>query len=124
MVACMELFTTTFHSDEDGRLVASECVVCGAVACPPRLGHCNRPVRSVALSPDGVIVSWTEVHVAPERFRPPYLIAYVRLDAGPLLVVRLTTRITGGLTGCRVRLTLEGPGPGPLLLVGSILSRE
>lgn len=70
-------------------LEGSRCRVCGHVACPPQLAHCGEPVAPATLRPVGTIESWSVARVAPERFDPPYAFAYVRLEDGARVFVRL-----------------------------------
>lgn len=70
------------------------------------------------------MISWSEVHIAPERFPAPYLIAYVRLEDGPLVVARLAAEADDSLTGCRVRLVLEDSSAGAKRLLGVPLSEK
>lgn len=91
-------------------LVVQRCDACEAVQ------HYPRPVCTscglaegftyAEASGGGTIYSFTVVHRAPhEAFTPPYVVALVRLDEGPVLL----TNITGGAPACdaRVRLAWE-----------------
>src|ERR1039457_3048696 len=72
-----------------GALAGSLCEVCHEHACPPRVAHCDRPMIPVGLAPRGRVESFSDVQIAPAELRPPYRIAYVRLQSGPRVVARL-----------------------------------
>ena len=76
------------------RLEAARCTSCGAVSFPPRLvcPSCRgRAFSTFELAPDGEVVTWTVIHVAPSSHRHdvPYALAVVELADG----VRVTCQI-------------------------------
>ena len=95
-------------------LAGARCPVCGQQACPPRLAHCGRPMEPVELAPRGRVESFSDVHIAPAELRPPYRIAYVRLEAGPRVVARLAGPLASSLdpTGALVALEVGPVGLG------------
>lgn len=99
---------------EGGRhLVAgARCVACGhALArATPRCTRCRGPLQAERFGPEGVIWAATVVHIAAEPGgEVPYALAYVDLDAGPRLLVRLGTGGRRPAIGDRVRLTAPTP---------------
>jgi len=93
-------FTRPFwDSLADGRLITTRCADCGAWSFPPRdpCRHCwSRAVRWTPLRPQGVLYSFTRVHVAPEAFRQdaPYAIGLVDLVDGVRLMCRLVGEVS------------------------------
>ena len=95
---------------EDGgrHLIAgARCVACGhALArAVPRCSRCRGPVEPKRFGPDGVIWATTVVHIPAEPGgEAPYALAYVDLDAGPRVLLRLETGGARATIGDRVRL--------------------
>lgn len=89
-VACTKVAEFTVHLKE-GRLVASRCSSCGALAFPPRAdcGAC-RSDRFVfeAISGRGVVYTHTRIDAAPAGFEDvaPYTIVVVDLEEGGRLL--------------------------------------
>jgi uncharacterized OB-fold protein len=75
------------------RLVVQACTGCGHVQHPPRplCLRCGGTAMSWRTLPGRATVdAWTEVHRSPRPdLTPPYIVARVRLDDGPLLLTRL-----------------------------------
>jgi len=76
------------------RLEAARCTSCGEIAYPPRLicAKCgSRRFETIRLPDEGVIVSFTIIHVGPSQFagETPYAVGIVELDGG----VRITAQI-------------------------------
>lgn len=75
------------------RLVLQRCPRCAGIQHPPR-SVCiscgaDAPVWFTSTG-TGVVDAWTVVHRAPQPgFTPPYVVARVRLDDGPLLLTNL-----------------------------------
>lgn len=107
-----------------GALVGTRCVVCGKYSCPPRIGHCDRPMEPVDVAPRGRVESYSDVRIAPPELKPPYRIAYVRLDAGPRVVARLEGELSQLLdpTDRIVQLTIahNGLGGSPALVATAV----
>ena len=96
--------------EEDGRhlLAGGRCLPNGhALARPlPRCPRCRGEVAPGRFGPDGAVWAVTVVHVpAHEGDEVPYTLAYVDLDAGPRLLVRLDESLAPAQVGARVRLT-------------------
>jgi len=76
------------------RLEAARCTGCGEVVFPPRLvcPSCRgREFAPLPLRPEGKVVTFTVIHVAPAAFRneAPYVLAVVELEQG----ARLTCQV-------------------------------
>jgi len=101
----------------EGKLMGARCRSCGRLLVPPRpvCPACyGSDMEWVELRGEGVVESYTVIHVAPPRFQAetPYVVAVVRLDEG----VRLPGRLVGVepedvKVGMRVRVELL-PEPG------------
>lgn len=92
------------------RLLLQECAGCGAVQHPPRAvcttcGATDRLGWTVS-GGAGAVDACTVVHRAPAPgFLPPYLVARVRLDEGPVLLSNVVTGDLGAVQiGDRVRV--------------------
>jgi hypothetical protein len=104
--------------EEDGRhlLAGGHCLVSGhALVRPvPRCPRCRGEVAPARFGPDGVVWAVTVVHVpAHEGDAVPYTLAYVDLDAGPRLLVRLDESLAPARVGARVRLTASSAAGDP-----------
>ena len=80
----------------EGRLMGARCLSCGRLLVPPRpvCPSCyGSEFEWVELSGEGVVESYTVIHVAPPRFQEeaPYIVAIVRLKEG----VKLPGRLVG-----------------------------
>ena len=76
--------------------MGAKCLSCGRLLVPPRpvCPSCyGSEFEWVELSGEGVIESYTVIHVAPPRFQEeaPYIVAIVRLKEG----VKLPGRLVG-----------------------------
>lgn len=76
------------------RLEAARCTSCGKVHYPPRVvcsGCRGRTFETVAMPRDGIIVTFTSVHVPPKGFteQSPLEIAIVELKNGVRLMVQV-----------------------------------
>ncbi len=97
-----------WDATRERRLVVQECLACGALQHPPRplcltCGGVELGWREVGGGAQ--VDAWTVVHrSAGPGFDPPYVLARVRLDEGPLLLSRLDGP-PGHRCGERVRLT-------------------
>jgi uncharacterized OB-fold protein len=109
--------------DDGGRhvLAGACCAACGHALARvvPRCSRCRGPVEPARFGPEGTIWATTVVHIAA---RPggeaPYTLAYVDLDDGPRLLLRLDVGAARAAIGDRVRLTAptaEGNAAGELL---------
>ncbi len=66
---------------------ASKCSQCGRFVIPPReiCPYCRSTgsdILTVQVSSRGIIDSYTVLHMPPEGFTPPLLLALVRLEVG------------------------------------------
>ena len=89
-----------WDATRERRLMVQQCQRCGHAQLYPRPICTSCGSLEVELSPAagrGTIYSHTTVHRSPnpEFFVPPYVVALVRLDEGPLLL----TNIVGGTAG-------------------------
>lgn len=77
------------------RIVGSRCPACGWTSFPPCdwCANClNGPgLDAFELPLRGTLYSFTEVHAAPERFDPPYILGFVDLQEDMRLLVRSRT---------------------------------
>ena len=76
------------------RMEAARCASCRTVTFPPGkiCPRCrSRDFEKVTLADEGKLVTWTVIHVAPERFaiQTPYVVGIVELDHG----IRVTAQI-------------------------------
>lgn len=82
------------------RLMVQRCDACGKNQLYPRAlctACWSTSLRYVEASGRGVVLSFTVVHRAPhEFFDPPYAVALVRLDEGPVVV----TNFVGADASC------------------------
>ncbi len=82
-------------SSQRYRLTGEQCAHCGVAIFPPRdvCPNCAQPAQDTfTFAGLGTVHSYTVVLNAPEGFdeQAPYVIAWVRLDEGPLLTAQLT----------------------------------
>ncbi len=74
------------------QLEGQTCSACGAVHFPAR-SSCSvcrgRELERRALSGRGTVYSYSEAAQAPEGFAPPYLMALVELEEGPVVAAQL-----------------------------------
>jgi uncharacterized protein len=92
----------------DFGLVGSKCPECGATAFP-RQEWCRNCLHGPGLDPydvsmTGTIYSFTEVHAAPARFNPPYVVAFIDLDDGLRILAHARTPAEQLRTGQAVQL--------------------
>ncbi len=82
-----------WDATRDQRLQLQRCPRCGAVQHPPRsvCARCGDDrVERITSTGRGVVDAWTVVDRAPQPgFTPPYVVARVRLDEGPVLLTNL-----------------------------------
>jgi uncharacterized OB-fold protein len=76
------------------RLEAARCDGCGTVAFPPRVvcPKCRGTKHAtVALRPEGKVVTWTVIHVGPSshKHEVPYALAVVELADGPRITCQV-----------------------------------
>jgi uncharacterized protein len=109
------------------RFEAARCRTCEKVVFPPRLvcPNCRSESFEPFTLPDqGVLVTWTVLHVAPKGFagQTPYVVGIVELDGG----VRVTAQIVDvdpaeldfGTPLCRVFRKLRAEGPDGIIHYG------
>ena len=83
-----------FETARDGRLTAIKCGRCGNLEIPPKefCDACGqRDWKTLALSGDGTIASYTIIRVAPTKHAgdAPYAVAVVKLREGVSLFGRI-----------------------------------
>lgn len=114
----MKLRYVDFCSElKNGKLTGLECEDCGAVLFPPK-GFCpecsGSKLRQVELSKSGTIKTFTVIRVAPEGFKPPYIVALVELPGGPRVMGNLDydpDKADSSLMGKKVQMGWK-PVPG------------
>lgn len=95
------------------RYEATKCEGCGKVHFPPRPvcpGCGSRKSAPTTLAPEGHVVSWTMIHIAPTGFedQAPYPMAIVETDDGARLLAQLADCPEDKLaTGMRVRVAFR-----------------
>ena len=104
--------------EEDGRhlLAGGRCLPNGhaLVRSLPRCPRCRGEVAPARFGPDGAVWAVTIVHVpGQEGEEVPYTLAYVDLDAGPRLLVRLDESLAPAQVDARVRLTASSTAGDP-----------
>jgi len=72
------------------KIMAAKCKECGSIYIPPRpmCTNCfSKELIWVQLRPKGRLLTYTVIHVAPERFQSmaPYAYGIVELEEGPRL---------------------------------------
>ncbi|MBI5347232.1 MAG: Zn-ribbon domain-containing OB-fold protein [Candidatus Aenigmarchaeota archaeon] len=93
-------------------LTGSKCS-CGGVFYPPRnLCSCGKNTEDAVLSGEGKIISYTEIHTAPEGFEAetPYTIALIKLKDGPVIPAHIVGR--GAEIGKKVAPVFRKMGEG------------
>jgi uncharacterized protein len=98
----------------EGVLVGSRCGVCEAAGWPAR-AVCHRcgsaDVRTVSFAPEGVLLTYTEVHVPRAGLEAPYTLGQVRIDdGGPIVFGHIRRLDPEAAVPVRVRLRLA-PSP-------------
>lgn len=95
-------------SSGDFTLIGSRCPACGFTAFPRQewCGQCSHGpgLDAYDVPTTGTIYAFTEVHVAPARFSPPYLLAFVDLEGGLRVLAQGLTPVEQLRTGQKVRL--------------------
>jgi uncharacterized OB-fold protein len=81
--------TDFYAALKEGRLLGLKCRACGGYTVPPRATcqHCGEAeLEAAELSGRGEIKSYTVIHVPPEGFEGPYVVALAELEEGPWLM--------------------------------------
>ncbi len=91
-------------------LIGTKCSGCSALSFPPRsiCSKCgSEKSESFRFSGNGVIVSYTIIHAAPDGFEKnvPYLIALIKLDEGPVITSQITDKTLS--IGARVKVVFR-----------------
>lgn len=100
----------------EGRLVLARCPICGATPWMPRPFCSRHPQATVEwVESPGVatIHSWTVVSKGEGAFKDagPYVLAYVQLQDGPLVLTNVITKDDEALTiGQRVEVMFDHRG--------------
>ncbi|MQA80490.1 MAG: hypothetical protein GEV10_18760 [Streptosporangiales bacterium] len=80
------------------RVVVQRCKECAAFVHPPTVACGNCLSTDLALAPvtgAGEVLAWTRMHLEYlEEWPPPYVVAAVRLDEGPILMCTVTEGAT------------------------------
>jgi uncharacterized OB-fold protein len=89
------LYVNSSSLNEKPYLIGSSCRECSTVYFPPK-GACpecliNNTLETVNIGQQGVISSFSILHVAPEGFIIPHVQAMVKLEEGPLVFSILET---------------------------------
>ncbi len=90
-------------------LIGTFCENCGEYYYPPRnlCPKCRRKgsVKEVALGDEGVVISYTVVHDAPEDFKlqKPYVVGLIKLDCGAVVTGQICCDPAEVEIGMRVR---------------------
>ena len=105
--------------EDGGRhlLAGGRCTACGhaLLRAVPRCSRCRGTVEPARYGPEGRIWATTVVHIGDDA---PYALAYVDLDAGPRVLLRLRTGGAPAAIGDRVRLaapTASGSATGEVV---------
>jgi len=97
-------------------LIGNQCGACNRIYFPPREScpYCRRKsmdkMKNIKLNGKGKIVTYSIIHVAPERFegQAPYPIAVIKLDEGPRLTAQIVDcNIDDVKIGMRVQSTFR-----------------
>ena len=105
-------------SGEPPHLVGSLCRSCGFISFPARpvCGGCGaEPTDEVPVGRRGRIRSSAVVHHAPIGFEPPYIVALVELEEGPIVFCPITgcpPQEGAAAPGTAVELTVAPARPG------------
>lgn len=107
--------TRVSSAGTDLAVVGWQCTGCGLATVEPvlRCGDCGARTAPTSLDPGGTVWSWTVAGVGPDR---GVAFAYVDLDDGPRLLVRLadgTPRAVG------TRVSVRGTTPSGDLEAGA-----
>ena len=83
-----------WNATKQGSLLVQRCRACAHVQHYPRT-LCTKcastDLEDIAATGRGMVYSFTVVHRSPHpAFEPPYAVALVRLDEGPVLVSNIT----------------------------------
>ena len=106
-------------------LEGQACTACGKVLFPARAAcsACrSTELERRRLSGRGTVFSWSQASQAPEGFAPPYLMALVELEEGPLVAAQLADvepeEVAIGLPVEMVTRRLREHGPHGYLVYG------
>ncbi|HJX13958.1 MAG TPA: Zn-ribbon domain-containing OB-fold protein [Dehalococcoidales bacterium] len=74
---------------KEGKLLGLKCQKCAGYTAPPQkvCAQCgSEDMDVVTLSGKGTIQTFTVIHVAPEGFESPFVVAMAELEEGPWLM--------------------------------------
>jgi uncharacterized protein len=97
-------------SASEGVLLGSECAACSTRSWPGRslCHHCGSPdVAAVPLGSEGVLTTFTTVHVSRPGLAAPYVLGQLRLDDGTRLFAHVRRLAEDAATPIRVRLVFS-----------------
>ena len=84
--------TKLIESLKGGKFIGLKCKQCGAYNMPPGkvcLECASEDMEIVELSGRGEIQTFTVIHVAPEGFQSPFIVALVKLEEGPWITANV-----------------------------------
>lgn len=91
----MEYTLTADHFADalrQGRFIGLKCNQCSGYTVPPQkvCSNCtSEDMKTVGLSRDGELRSFTVIHTPAEGFEPPYLVGLVELAEGPWVTANI-----------------------------------
>ncbi|TFF94990.1 hypothetical protein EU546_04130 [Candidatus Thorarchaeota archaeon] len=101
-------------SDIQMKILASKCLTCSRAVVPPReicpyCGKRSERMRDIELIPEGEVVSYTLLHMPPEGFEPPLLMALVRLEHDAVVLCLLEEGLEEPAmeVGTKVRISID-----------------
>jgi uncharacterized OB-fold protein len=75
-----------------GKFLGLKCRECGAYTVPPQkvCTECNsEEMEIVELSRNGEVQTFTVIHIPAEGFKPPYIVALIKLEEGPWITANI-----------------------------------
>lgn len=102
-------------------VVGVRCTSCGHPTAFPRPACpvCAGPVVEHRFGPGGTVFASTVIRIPVGERVPPYALAYVDLDDGPRVLVRVRDDEVAPPVGARVRLVGTSPVGDPLVEVAA-----
>jgi uncharacterized OB-fold protein len=89
------------------RLRGGRCGECGALSFP-KAQVCTEclslDIQDTALSGEGVLYSYSRVHLAPKGWDLPYVLGYVDLPEGVRVLAHIDDKTSAPMVGVRVRI--------------------
>jgi uncharacterized OB-fold protein len=97
----------------DNQIKASRCEKCQKVVVPPRelCPYCRNTKQAckvIQLNNKGTVLSFTELHSAPEGFQAPLLLALIELEYGAVILSLAADDVTSNpAIGTSVKLSYD-----------------